>query len=344
MKYPESADIAAQYLKQTIPRIVDAQVPPNPINFTLWYNYITGRNPRLSSALDKLIKLRGTYDETQARDLYFQYVIQEHLKDEKLSTSDITELATQLLKNLSCSADNASQMDRQLDIGLQKLRSAEGSADLNNQIKEIIRVIESVKSANLEFQKQLEAANQEIAALRDKLRESEQIAIVDPITQLFNRRAFDRHLHQSLDSVASAINVCLILLDLDDFKALDDTYGHPVADIVLEKTGELLQEYGSEHFFAAHHGAGEFALILTDTTIDTAAELAEKLRQRIQTVRLKVKSSRTILNNISASFGVTVYQPGDTAESIITRAQEALHLAKDNGCNRIEVFNEELAP
>ena len=343
MKYPEPAETAAQYLKQTIPRIVDINVPANPVNFTLWYNYTTGRNPELSSALDKLIKLRGTYDESQAQDLYFQYVIQEHLKDEKLSVDNITELANQLLEWLSSSAGNTSQLDQQLDSNLERLKSAESFSDVNALISEVIAVTESVKGANLDFQKQLEDANQEISTLRDQLQQSERIAIIDPLTQVFNRRAFDRHLSQSLDSVASAINVCLIILDLDHFKSFNDGYGHQIGDRVLERTGELLQEYSSANTFTARYGGEEFAIILTDTTIDTAGEVAESLRQRIQTLRLKVKSSNTILNNISASFGVTAYQPGDTMESIIERADQALYKAKENGRNRVEVLKEDVS-
>lgn len=338
MKYPESISTAAQYLKKTIPHLVNNKLPANPINYTLWYNYIAGHIPELSRALDQLIASNGTYSEAESKQLYFHYIIRKHLESSHLTLEGISEMASHLLECLAQSASGSAEFDQQLGSGLERLKSASSISEINALVAEIIATTETIKTANHQFRKNIEEANREIASLHLKLNEAEKHAYIDQLTQLYNRHAFDRQLNQLLDTEAVAKNVCLLLTDLDHFKSFNDDYGHVIGDRVLHRMGELLQDHCPENAICARYGGEEFAIIITNSTVEDAAAFAEKLRQRVHSLRVKIKNSDKVLDNISASFGIARFEPGETAESFIDRADQALYRAKNSGRNRVEIF------
>lgn len=340
MKYPESVSTAAQYLKKAVPRIMECQVPANPVNYTLWYNYVSGLKPDLSAELDLLLKLNGTYDEDQARDLYYHYFIREYLSKEQISLEGLSDLAEQLLAWLSDSTRGSSEFGESLELGLEQLKHATSMTEINQVVAEVIAATESIQAANQRFQSQLDQANQEIEDLRKKLEETEYSAYIDQLTQVYNRSAFDKQLTQLIETESINKSLCLIIFDVDLFKSFNDQYGHIIGDRILQRIGELLQDYASEKAINARYGGEEFAIILSGSTLRDAAVVAEEMRQRIQSLRVKLRNSQRVLDSITASFGVASFQAGDTIESFIHRADQALYRAKNAGRNRIEIAGE----
>ena len=132
--------------------------------------------------------------------------------------------------------------------------------------------------------------------------------------------------------------MCLIMADLDHFKSFNDDYGHVIGDRVLQRMGELIQDHSPDNAIGARYGGEEFAIILSNSSIEQAAEVAETLRSKLQQVRVKLKNSDKILNNISSSFGIARFVIGESIETFIDRADQALYRAKDNGRNRVAIF------
>lgn len=337
MKYHESIATAAQYLKKAVPRILECEVPANPINYTLWYNYVSGSKPDLTAELDLLLKLNGTYDEDQARDLYYHYFIREYLSKEQISLESISELAEQLLTWLSESSKGSSEFGDALESNLEQLKIASSMTEVNQIVSTVMSATENIRQANLRFQSQLDLANQEIIELRQKLEETEFSAYIDQLTQVYNRSAFNKQLGQLISSEATSQSLCLILFDIDLFKAFNDQYGHIIGDRILQRVGELLQDYTSDNAINARYGGEEFAILMTGSTLQQATSLAEEVRKRITSLRVKLKSSQAVLDSISASFGVAAYIQGENMESFIHRADQALYRAKNSGRNRVEV-------
>jgi diguanylate cyclase (GGDEF)-like protein/PAS domain S-box-containing protein len=154
----------------------------------------------------------------------------------------------------------------------------------------------------------------------------------DPLTQVANRAEFDRILANYVDShLERRIPCSLILCDLDYFKRVNDTYGHQAGDEVLITFAALLRRHCRSGDLVARYGGEEFVLLCADCDNATATRRAEVLRQEVAELPLAALGGKTV----SASFGVTEVQSGDTPETMLRRADRALYQAKSSGRNTV---------
>jgi diguanylate cyclase len=193
-----------------------------------------------------------------------------------------------------------------------------------------------------DLSRELEAAQQQIVSLRDNVAEVGKIALTDALTELGNRRFFDQALAAEI-SRAHAIDgeLCLALADLDNFKAVNDRFGHTVGDQLLRQFGELLAQCAKDNVIAARYGGEEFALLFPGVRIDKAAAIAESIRRKLEKKRWMIGKGER-LGTITASFGVARLAPAESTESFIARVDAMLYEAKDLGRNR--VVAERLSP
>jgi diguanylate cyclase (GGDEF)-like protein len=176
--------------------------------------------------------------------------------------------------------------------------------------------------------KQLE---REIAIRRKLERELIVAATVDKLTQIYNRRKLEDIIHQEIDRAKRyEIPLSLIMLDLDDFKSVNDTYGHLVGDDVLRTVASIIKSNIRASDSAGRWGGEEFMILVPETGLERARGLAEKIRHLIASHHFDQSCCITI------SLGLSEFQPGDTFDSFISRADNALYRAKTNGKNRAE--------
>jgi diguanylate cyclase (GGDEF)-like protein/PAS domain S-box-containing protein len=159
----------------------------------------------------------------------------------------------------------------------------------------------------------------------------EKLAITDRLTQIYNRIKLDEVISAQLE-VSSVNNraFSLIIIDIDHFKSVNDTYGHQVGDIVLKETVDVINSSIRSEDIFGRWGGEEFLIIAPSTDKKTAIILANRIRKNI------AKFEFTTVGRKTASFGVTSYQSGDSDESMIQRADEALYMAKESGRDRVE--------
>ncbi|WP_458524493.1 diguanylate cyclase [Onishia taeanensis] len=178
--------------------------------------------------------------------------------------------------------------------------------------------------------------HQEISDRKDAEAALRRLATTDPLTGLWNRRHFLQHLEQAFERYkrygqASAV----ILLDIDHFKCVNDTYGHAAGDRVIQYTAEVLTAWCRTLDVPARIGGEEFALLLTDTGEAGAHALAERIRHALEVLEVPYDE---ISLRMTASFGIAVMAPGDLRyEECMRRADRALYAAKSGGRNRVEV-------
>lgn len=173
------------------------------------------------------------------------------------------------------------------------------------------------------------AANTE---LEEKKAALEKLSITDRLTSLSNRLMLDRVLEAELHrSQRYSSTFSLILLDVDRFKFVNDTFGHPVGDSVLVELAALLSARVRDSDVVGRWGGEEFLIVCRDTSADGARILADKLRAKVMEHDFPLAGPRT------SSFGVTGVCKGDTVASMIARADRALYRAKENGRNRVEL-------
>ena len=173
------------------------------------------------------------------------------------------------------------------------------------------------------------------ADLRAAMERLGQLATIDPLTACANRWYF---IEQARDAIAregeQGVSVSLIVLDIDNFKQVNDSFGHPVGDAVLAKAGEVLHRLARPDDLIGRMGGEEFALLLTDVSGPVARTFAEALREAIGEGKVAPQGEAI---SVTASLGVAEMRAGDDFETLYARADRALYAAKNAGRNRVEL-------
>ena len=154
----------------------------------------------------------------------------------------------------------------------------------------------------------------------------------DPLTQVANRAEFDRvHAMFVTAHQQQQVPCSLLMCDLDRFKSVNDTYGHQAGDEAIKSLASLLKGECHPGDLVARYGGEEFVMLLADCDNTTASRRADQVRLALAQVAQPRMNGKTI----TVSFGVTEIQPGDTAETMLRRADRALLIAKENGRNQV---------
>ena len=163
------------------------------------------------------------------------------------------------------------------------------------------------------------------------------LSVKDSLTRIYNREKFGEELNKEIERAKRYKHkLTLIMLDIDDFKQVNDRFGHLAGDRVLIEFVQTIRECIRTVDVFARYGGEEFVLLLPETPIENAYGVAERLRTRV---------SQRIFDSIeklSCSFGVAEYNSGESGDSFINRADELLYRAKSGGKNRVEIDRSEL--
>lgn len=182
------------------------------------------------------------------------------------------------------------------------------------------------------LQIKLAEVEKETTALKQTVIEARKKAFKDALTGLNNRHAFDTRLDEEFSRWSRYGHpMSLIIIDIDDFKKVNDTYGHKAGDKVLKVVGQHLSQQVRKADFPARYGGEEFVVLLPEVPIDSAWQVAEKIRGAISQ---KGFHSGGVSVTITVSAGVAEFKQGDTTESVFNRADAALYHAKGTGKNR----------
>ncbi|MGQ3685972.1 MAG: diguanylate cyclase [Candidatus Loosdrechtia sp.] len=167
---------------------------------------------------------------------------------------------------------------------------------------------------------------------------TQKMTVTDHLTSLYNRRYFDEILdHEYSRAHRYKRPLSLALIDIDNFKQVNDTFGHPSGDFVLQQLANLLRKSTREVDIVVRHGGEEFALLLPDTSLEKAAILIERLRLEIQNYSF-VTARHKILLTVSAGVATLGENGTDTKEELISHADESLLVAKKCGRNRVRLY------
>lgn len=170
-----------------------------------------------------------------------------------------------------------------------------------------------------------------------ELQEIGQAAQADALTGLHNRRWFDDAFARQIKRCdEDGTSFCLILIDIDYFKRINDTYGHISGDRTLVAISRILANQLRPTDMLARYGGDEFALGLPNTKLDETFAIAERLRRAIEFLSLPFRVDKS-LPHLTVSIGVAQKQAGQTLEAMIAVADEALYRAKDGGRNRVVI-------
>lgn len=314
-------------------------IPPTPRNYEVIYEYLLGEKADLRHDVERYLSHGRKLDETTLRLWYERHVTSSQFGRVHGMGADLEKIAENLLGTIGKASDIAATFGEALADGIKALDACGTDARAKAVI---VQMLDSARAAHLESQRLQRLLENSLAATTSLMRELEQRrreALIDPLTGLFNRRAMDAHLATLVASKDRPVTSVLVI-DIDNFKKINDEYGHAVGDSVIRNVADLVRKSIRGHDLAARFGGEEFVVILADTPASGAMTVAESLRLRIELLRLKRTRDGEHLAPITASIGVSEMLTDDTAETLVTRADDALYAAKNAGRNRVVLDTE----
>lgn len=188
--------------------------------------------------------------------------------------------------------------------------------------------VKELEDRNILLQKMVEKKTQE---LETAIEDISVLAKTDALTGIYNRLKLDELLKNEIERTRRyGRDLAISLLDIDHFKQINDRHGHLIGDQVLKDMVDLIANRLRKTDLFGRWGGEEFLIIFPETSLENAASLANELRQAIESHKF------SIISSLTASFGVSIYKPGETASSLLTRVDHALYEAKRNGRNKVE--------
>ena len=321
--------------------------PATPRNYEVWYNYATGYNPSLNELINETLARNGTLSERDIDEVYNTYLSPTRLTDriDKVSSRVMDEIE-QVMSMVDSAVGNASTYSANLAGVSQQLGSADRDG-LRAIVEGLVQTAKDMELANSKLEARLTASKQQINQLQENLEVARTESLTDPLTSLSNRKFFDQALTNAIaEANAQNETLSLLMTDIDHFKTFNDTFGHLTGDQVLRLVALSVKQNVKGQDIAARYGGEEFAVILPNTTLRAGVTVAVHIRRAVMSKELMKRSTGEHLGRVTISIGVAVSRPGDTAQSLISRADACLYAAKRNGRNRVicETDPELLAP
>lgn len=248
------------------------------------------------------------------------------------------ELERQLGKLIVLIAD---QLDNSKDH-VDSLRNANDQLASVTTVAEIRDVVGSLISKNetndrqtRDLEARLKEAQDQTLVLRQRLTRAEKLAALDPLTSVANRRRFEQFISAEVDSShENGTPLCLIMTDIDHFKRVNDTYGHGAGDRVLKAFADLLSKNTRAGDLVARYGGEEFAIVLPETSMGDAFNIAEQMRCVFERKGGPDGAVVREYGRLTASFGIAEIRDGEPPSALIQRADQTLYQAKNVGRNR----------
>ncbi|MDQ2891066.1 MAG: diguanylate cyclase [Gemmatimonadota bacterium] len=201
--------------------------------------------------------------------------------------------------------------------------------ELDARVKSLLR-IQSLQASLAQRERELSAANAQLQVLSS----------TDALTGVANRRSLEERLHEMWEySQRLHEPLSLVMCDIDHFKRVNDEYGHPVGDAVLQQFAQVIQAEAREIDRVGRYGGEEFVLLLPGTVLDAAVTFAERIRERVESREFAYGEGKSLHRTMSCGVAAWPHPLISDQEALIRAADEALYVAKEAGRNRVVRFD-----
>ena len=336
LRYKESRVQSAELLRQVLALMGQHEAAFNPVSFTVWYEFAAGMNARLTRALDEAMQTEPRLGDETLERLYRNYVTDiDPVQMQRLS-DEFQRMMSSMSQSALRTGDQAGLFGQQLR-GLSLALSASDPASLTPLVTDTLEGTAQMSSSAYELEQQIVVSRREIEGLQVDLIRVHDDAMLDPLTRVLNRKGFDQQMAAMLaQSPEPGRAHCLIMLDIDHFKIVNDTHGHVMGDRVIQALGEVLRSCVTDKTHAvARYGGEEFAILRPHDTLADSLALAELVRLRTKAMKIRDRRTQDVVLTISLSGGVATLQAGDDAQALIERADAALYKSKQTGRDRV---------
>lgn len=279
-----------------------------------------------------------------------QRFFRSHRRDEQTAVQGTTEgmrsLVSDFTDGLRAAISDDSAKDEMVTLEMAALGNAVESDSLDEIRAQLATAVDTVsrviRERQLRYEAQLQSMGERVRSLHADLVAVREKANLDALTHLHNRGAFDRVITRQLDySFLSSQPMALLMLDLDHFKQINDSYGHQAGDLVLQHVANaLVRVFPRRTDFVARYGGEEFAIILVDVQPADLEQLGERVLDAIRELEIDYQDHCI---RITGSEGIATGTAQDTAGTLLSRADQALYQAKQTGRDRVVLAGEQSA-
>ncbi|MCV2348845.1 GGDEF domain-containing protein [Paucibacter sp. Y2R2-4] len=357
MRYSDSMARSAEHLRAALPLMTQQRAALHPASYAVWYEFVSGINPALNQSLNAKTAGGQTLDEAQTWALYREHVCElDPATGERISAG-----LSQVLEGMAASAAEAGQQSARFDQSLtswvERLLDNPPQQAQAQVLQELLSGTREIRGALSHLQQRLDSSQEEINSLREDVRRARGEALLDALTGLANRRAFDLQMQKCIEAPHADRDraPCLVLGDIDFFKRVNDSYGHAFGDQVLRAVAQTLKGVAgtgggspstastadaneANAALPARIGGEEFALLLPNGELQKAQQMAETMRASVAASRIRRGTTAGEIERVTISIGVTQMAKGETADSFYARADRALYASKRTGRNCVTVL------
>jgi diguanylate cyclase len=309
----------------------------SPRNYEIWYTYATGYDPQLNQTINDLLQQNGRVTEADFERIYeAQFSPTRQMQQLDQVGSQVKDEIEQVMAMIEAAAGSATSYTESLAGVTQQLGATKDRDGLRAIVESLVQTAKEMELSNQALEARLNASKQEIHQLQENLETVRHESLTDPLTTLANRKFFDQAIEKALgDAAAKREPLSLMMTDIDHFKTFNDCYGHQTGDQVLRLVALSVKNNIKGQDIAARYGGEEFAVVLPNTVLRSATTVADHIRRAVMTKELMKRSTHEQLGRITISIGVATVREGDTAQSLIGRADACLYAAKHAGRNRV---------
>ncbi|MCP4670511.1 MAG: GGDEF domain-containing protein [Desulfobacula sp.] len=336
MTYTEARNKAGEYLRLSLNYIAKYNLPANPVNYTVWYEYVSGKNLKLKNAIDYSVKNDKPLNNNNLETIYQKYVTDgDRIVIGKLLTK-ISLMLKDITNHVSDTEGDLAGHGKNLGGLAEQITEVHDYKDIKDIVDQMIVETKSLIQSGKRLQTRMKISSDDLKQLHHDLEKSQQEAQTDALTSLINRRGLEKRFE--LERIRAKQNdspFSIILADIDHFKKINDNFGHLVGDSLLKNLAMLIKSHLRQNDIAARYGGEEFLILLPETGIDGAKAVAQKIKKALSIKEWKLKDTGESMGIITISMGIALYKFNEPEKDLIKRADDALYLAKDRGRNRI---------
>lgn len=333
-RYQQARELAGKAIKHAETH----RTPPVPKAYEVWYSYSAGGNDLVKRRIDDTIERLGGLDFYEIDQIHEEFFSSsEKQREHHDATSfkldrEMDEIIA-LVQSYQASSDNYSGSLHQT---AEALSDAAKPTQVRKTLEFLIAENLKMKDETAALSGNLEQSKAQVQEMRAELARSRQNEMRDPLTELGNRRCFTAAISKEV-AIANERGspLCLVLADIDQFKRVNDTFGHVIGDKVIKFFASVLAKNTRDTDICARYGGEEFAVILPSTGSADARVSIERIRSCMEKTNLVITNSQRPIGSVTASFGIAQYRENDTPQTLLQRADVKLYEAKDSGRNCI---------
>jgi len=310
-----------------------------PRNYEIFYAVETATNADLCQEFSQL----GERPTQQALDELSQKYFTSNNRDQIVQTAQ-DQVSANTSEILALMEREQTSIEKFCTILDKTAGGLDGPSALSRDVlQKVVGIMAAATHSTLEqgrtISKAMQEKTAELEAMKTKLARYKRLAETDPLTRVWNRRAFDRRMAEIYNDGREVMFNALILADIDGFKAFNDRHGHPVGDKVLQMVAHLISQKVGQNGFVARTGGEEFAIVVDGKSENGVFELAEFARTAIAQAEFAVGPTAQQFGPISISLGVCMAAEASDAEDLYAKADRALYASKSAGRNRTSLFS-----